>query len=426
MITWIDVVFYAANIFFLYVTIVFLLTFLENRGKTLENPKPKRFPTLSVIIPARNEGANIKKTIESVLALEYPKPFEIIVVNHSSTDDTLFKAREALRGHKKARVITAPPGGGKAAALNAGLRVAKGELVATVDADSFPEPDALLKMVGYFNDEKVAAVTASVKVSEPKSFLQFIQFVEYVSMNYLRKTASFLQGISCTPGPLSAFRASVLRKVGGFEYGNITEDTEIALRLQSKGYKIENAFNAIARSVAPYSLRGLVRQRVRWYHGALVNAKKYFFVFFNARYGSLGWFILPTNFIAVVLAIFVLFRLALLAWQKLVFVTAALLAAPSNSAGSASALPKVFFEEFFNLNQLLTIDVVFVLSYLALVIFALWLSFRAAGERFKIKMIPVYVIYLFLYSFLVTGTWIIGIFRALTRRKPVWENAKAV
>ncbi len=420
MITWIDVAFYAANIFFLFVTLVFLLTFLENRGKALENPKPKRFPTLSVIIPARNEGANIRKTIESVLALGYPKPFEIIVVNHSSTDDTLAKARAALRGRKNASVITAPPGGGKAAAMNAGLRIAKGELIATVDADSYPEKDALLKMVGYFNDSKVAVVTASVKVGEPKSFLQFVQFVEYVSMNYLRKTASFLQGINCAPGPLSIFRANVLREVGGFEYGNITEDTEIALRLQSKGYKIENAFDAVARSVAPYSLRGLVKQRVRWYHGALVNAKKYSFVFFNSRYGSLGWFILPTNFIAVILAIFVLLRLALLTWQKLVFITAALLSAPAGSGLDAGALVKLFFDP----SLLLTVDVVFVFSYLALVIFGLWLSFRAAGERFRIRMIPVYVIYLFLYSFLVTGTWVIGIFRALTRKKPVWESQK--
>jgi len=425
MITWIDVVFYAANVFFLFVTLVFLLTFLENRGKALKNPKPKRFPTLSVIIPARNESANIKKTIESVLALEYPKPFEVIVVNHSSTDDTLAKARSALRGRKNARVITAPPGGGKAAALNAGLRIAKGELVATVDADSFPEPNALLKMIGYFNDPKVAAVTASVKVNEPRSFLQFLQFVEYVSMNYLRKTASFLQGISCTPGPLSVFRASVLREAGGFEYGNVTEDTEIALRLQSRGYKIENAFNAVAHSVAPYSLRGLVKQRVRWYHGALINAKKYSFVFFNTRYGSLGWFILPTNFIAVVLAIFVLFRLALLTWQKLVFVTAALLSTHGGTS-ETSVNVEMLAKLFFNPNQLLTVDVIFVFFYLVLVVFGLWLSFRAAGEKFKIKMLPTYIIYLFLYSFLVTGTWVISILHALTRKKPVWENAKTV
>ena len=86
-----------------------------------------------------------------------------------------------------------------------------------------------------------------------------------------------------------------------------------------------------------------------------------------------------------------------------------------------SLLARIFDPEIF-----LTLDVIFVAFYIALVILVLFLSFRAAGEKFKLKMIPVYVIYLFLYSFLVTATWAIGIFRAVTFRKPVWEKVKAI
>ncbi|MEM0475665.1 MAG: glycosyltransferase family 2 protein, partial [Candidatus Norongarragalinales archaeon] len=376
----VDALFFLANAFFLYVTLVFLLAFLENRERALRNPKPRRFPSLSIIIPAFNEEDCIAKTMRAASRLRYPKRLEIIVVDDGSSDETLRIARETakeIKGKASVKVIH-QKNAGKAAALNTGLREAHGELVATVDADSLPHEDALLKMVGYFNDTKVAAVTASVKIHKPRSFVQLLQFVEYVSMNYLRKASAFIQGISCTPGPLSVFRASVFEKIGGFDEGNVTEDTEIALRLQKHGFRIENALDAVVESEAPYSLAGLVRQRVRWYHGALLNAGKYSSLFFNKRVGAFGWFVYPTNFIAVAFSIFVLFRLAVMLWERILF---AAFGAATNAAVAAAAVAGAQAAQptqldsvvsvvsvVFDPRMLFTVDVLFVAVYIALVV----------------------------------------------------------
>ncbi len=444
---WLDALFLLGNAFFLYVTLVFLLTYLENSGRALKNPKPKRFPSASVVIPAFNEEETIAATMAAVSRMRYPKRLEIIVVDDGSKDATLREARAAGReiektgkGKAAVRVLT-QRNAGKAAALNAGIRAARGELVATVDADSFPHEDALLKMVGYFNDERVDAVTASVKIHSPHSFLQLLQYVEYVFMNFLRKAASFMQGISCVPGPLSVFRASVFKRVGGFDEGNITEDTEIALRMQKNGMRIENALDAVVECETPYSVYGLVKQRVRWYHGALLNAEKYSHLFFDKSTGAFGWFVYPANFILTAVGIFVLFRAGLMAWERLMQLAfgvatnagsaAAAVAAGAGTAQAAAAqaaawwtLPLNVIKIVFDPSYLFTVDIAFVVIYSLVIIFALRLSFKASGEKFKWKLVPVYVSYLFVYSFLVALTWVLSVFRFFAGAKPTWTTTK--
>jgi len=405
-VNWLDAAFLAANFFFLFVSFVFLIAFLENRERAKKNPKPARYPRLSVIVPAFNEAATITASVRSVLALDYPGRVEVIVVDDGSTDDTARLAREA-----GARVIR-QKNRGKAAALNVGWRAARGELVACVDADSVVERGALKKMVGYFNDPTVGAVTGSVKVSDPHSLVQWLQFVEYVGMNYLRKSAAFLDGVSCTPGPLSVYRRKALESVHGFDEGNLTEDTEIALHLRKKGWRIENAFNAVAYSKAPYSARGLLRQRVRWYHGAIINNRKYAGMFFNKRFGSLGWFVLPTNMISVFLAFFVTAKLAFLALGGLTGL--AYLVFDPSSPGAGVLLDRL------NPLYFLTADAVIALFYLVVIATVFYLGFKAGDESFKFTRLPVYMLYLFAYSFLVTFAWSVGVWRELSGGKTQW------
>ncbi len=438
---WSDSLFLFVNAFSLFVTLVFLLTFLQNREKANKNPKPKRFPEITIVIPAFNESQTIRKTIRAVCAMNYPKRLRVIVVNDGSTDDTLELARrEAVAQRAKADVrIVSQANKGKGAALNKGLSLARTELVATADADSYPEQDALLKTVGYFNDERVGSVTTSIKIHRPRSLVQFVQYVEYVAMNYVRKTSAFLQGITCIPGPLSVFRRKALIEVGGFDEKSIVEDTEVAYHLQHEGWRIENAFDAVVECETPYTLRGLVRQRVRWYHGVILNAGKYSKMFFNKKFGNLGWFILPTNFVAVGLAMFIMFRFLLLLLNKTLALVFGV-ATPASSAAAAVAgagyaaptgLNAVFavvwsyFSMLFSPENIFSFDFLFVAIYLALVLVTLRVGFQAAGEKFRWKWIPIYVTYLFLYSFVVTTTWLVGLLRALAGVKPTWGRAAA-
>ncbi|MFH1285985.1 MAG: glycosyltransferase family 2 protein, partial [Candidatus Micrarchaeota archaeon] len=130
----------------LYSCIFFILLFLQKR-KELEEEAGSAYwrPTISVIIPAYNEEKTIARTINSVLSSLYPlEKLEIIVINDGSKDKTL----EVIKPYaaKGVRIID-KPNSGKADSMNCGIKDAKGELIATLDADSYIEPDSLLKII---------------------------------------------------------------------------------------------------------------------------------------------------------------------------------------------------------------------------------------------------------------------------------------
>ena len=413
-------IFVFSNVLFLFISLVFLISFLENRDKIkTRKAMPKTLPFVSIVIPAFDESDTIEGCLEKVARLNYPSgKMEVIVVNDGSNDDTLEKAgAKAKELEKRTGIkikIVSQENRGKASALNRGISLAEGKLVATIDADSHPDENALRKMIPFFADEKVGAVTASVKVGAPKSFLQFLQYVEYLSMNYTRKTAAFLNGIHCTPGPLSIFSRKALKKTGGFDEGNAAEDTEMALHLQEEGFRIENAFDALVWSESPYSIRGLLRQRIRWYYGAVYNARKYSHMFFNRKFGNLGWFTLPANFTAVLFAIFVLARIFMDIGGKI----AAIAWGFANSFFFGYAVPSVSFD----LNPLywLNVEIILVAFYIIVVMLGLRYSFKAAGEEFKITHTPVYFGFLLLYSFIITISWGAGIAKWALNKKPAW------
>ena len=175
---------YVVAYFGLFTAIFFLLTMFENK-KELKNPKPKKLPTVTIVVPAYNEEKTISKTLQSLLNLNYPKnKLEIIAVDDGSTDNTYKAAKQftsqGVKVYKKKNT-------GKADSLNFALKKSKGELFAALDADSFANPDCLKKMIGYFNDPKIMAVTPSLKVYKPKNMLQKIQYVEYLIGIFLRK-----------------------------------------------------------------------------------------------------------------------------------------------------------------------------------------------------------------------------------------------
>ena len=287
---------YILVFFSLFNIFLILLVIFEKPLKRKPYKLDKNLPRVSIIVPAYNEEKNIAKTIKHLLKLKYAKgKLEIIVVDDGSKDKTYEIAKKFEKYGVK---VYTKPNGGKASAVNYGIKKAKGEFIATLDADSFPEPNALLKMLPYFEDEKVMAVTPALIVHKPKNIWEKLQHAEYLWGAFLRKVFANINAIHVTPGPLSIYRKEFFEKHGLFDEGNLTEDNEIAMRIQKYNYKIENAIDVKVYTISPKSFKGLLKQRLRWYTGFLENSKKHKQLFNIFKYEFVS-FILIMAYISV-------------------------------------------------------------------------------------------------------------------------------
>jgi cellulose synthase/poly-beta-1,6-N-acetylglucosamine synthase-like glycosyltransferase len=262
--------------FGIYFLLLFVILHFRNGNLLYLYPKPKKFPSISLITPAYNEEKSLAETIKALLNVDYPKEKkEILLVNDGSTDKTLAIMKKFAKKYKEIKILD-KANSGKADSLNQAIKMAKGELIAVIDADSYPAKDSLLKMVGYFEeDEKMAAVTSKVLVRNKKKFIEKFQDVDYRVIAWSRKILDYIDCVYVTNGPLSVYRKSIVKKVGGFDTKIITEDIELTWNLMSKGYKTKMSYSAIAYTSVPSSINSWIKQRIRWNIGGLQTLKKY-------------------------------------------------------------------------------------------------------------------------------------------------------
>ncbi len=295
---------------------IFLVLHFQNKKRLYDYPKPKSFPTISFLVPAYNEEDSIRNTVEALLKTEYPKSKkEIIIINDGSKDRTKEIAQELEKKHPEVKLLD-KKNSGKADSLNQAIKIAKGELIAVTDADSYPKPDSLQKMIGYFEDKQVGAVTSRVLVKNPANWLSRFQIMDYSIIAWTRKLLDFVDSVYVTNGPLSIYRKSIVLEAGGFDPSNLTEDIEITWNILSRGYKTKMSYSAIVYTTVPKKLKVWISQRVRWNLGGLQTLYKYReFVFQNP--GNLfGYFVIPYVALSFILALVGFFLLARFFWVK--------------------------------------------------------------------------------------------------------------
>ena len=160
----------------LYVSWFFLAALPEKRNRNY-------CPSLSVIIPARNEEDNIEQTIKSVLTARYMKKFEIIVVDDASKDRTAAIVRQMMKESKNIKLIKVKHKG-KAKAVNLAMWQAKGSVIIVLDADTLIERNSLERIVSPFGDSRVAAVASTLRVRKSLNPLTWFQHFEYAKDVY--------------------------------------------------------------------------------------------------------------------------------------------------------------------------------------------------------------------------------------------------
>ena len=285
-------------------TSFYVLTYVSGRKQELLFTD-KELPNVTVIIPALNEEKTIERTIESAVNSDYPDDkLEIIVIDDGSTDNTLKIAKKVAKKYKDKIKVISKQQGGKATAVNLGIKKSKGEIIFTMDADTVVPPKSLKNMVRYFKDKEIMCVSPGITTHPPKNILQRVQHIEYVLGLFLRKTFAILNAIHITPGAFSAYRKTFFEKHGGYEEGNITEDLEMAMRIQYYGYRIENSPESPVYTSPPEKFIHLLKQRRRWYVGLIKNTWKYKKLI-SPKYGDMGMFVLPIAWISIFFAVII-------------------------------------------------------------------------------------------------------------------------
>jgi poly-beta-1,6 N-acetyl-D-glucosamine synthase len=249
------------------------------------------FPLISLIVPAFNEEITIKKSVQSLIELDYPN-YEIIVVDDGSTDNTFKIANEFEASNIK---VIHQHNQGKANALNNGIRNSKGEIIVTVDADTKLKQDSLKKLSTRFvKNKQIGAVAGNVKVIPEKSVINIIQGTEYaVGINLVRKAQSMLGCVMIVPGPIAALKREAIEKVELFSSDTFAEDFDITMKILKQGYKVEYEDKAISYTDAPKNLEDFMKQRRRWYRGMIQVLDKHRNLYFSIKHGFFGIFGVP-------------------------------------------------------------------------------------------------------------------------------------
>ncbi len=405
---------YAITFLALYVQVFLFVTYLEHRKKlakeTTRSIELTRHPSVAIIVPCWNENTTVHATLESLLALDYPKDkLQVIAVDDGSTDTT-WQEMLKYKDHPQVSIFQ-KENGGKHTAVNYGIENTTSDFVTCLDADSFVAPDALKRMIYMFQTQpELMAVAPSIIIYKPKTHIQKIQKVEYNMGIYVKKMLAYLGAIHVTPGPFSVFKREVFEKLGGFRKAHNTEDMEIAYRMQEAHMRIGHCHTAHIFTVAPATIPKLFKQRVRWIYGFIQNTIDYRRMIFRKSYGNFSFFTLPSGIVSITATVYIFFTIF---YNLIIFLIEKI--AQWRVVGIHGGTFMINLDWFYINAQ----TVLFITAALySIIIIATIIGSRMAHER----MNPVYLIaYVIVYS-VIAPFWLMkAVWSSVVGRKPSWR-----
>ncbi len=296
-------------------------------------------PSVDVLMPCYNEGKSIFQSVRAVMSSKYPN-YNVIIINDGSTDNSLdllissFNLvetdmkeinpsvySEAVVATYRSKdvslnnivVIDKKNGGGKADAVNAGIRYSQADYLLCIDADCILSDDALAKMVRQFienKDKEVLAVGGIINVANhsdiksgkivnqggaPGNFWVRMQIIEYFRSFLIGRMAyNSLDLTMIVSGALGMFNRKTLVEAGAYDSKATGEDMELIIRLRRvaiekrRNYKLGFVPEPLCWTEVPDSVKVIVRQRSRWFRGGFQALMAHRKMLFNPRYGKFG------------------------------------------------------------------------------------------------------------------------------------------
>ncbi len=257
--------------------LLFIFGARRERGRPLPTLREGYQPYVSVIVPARNEEANIAPCVRSIMACRGVRDrCELIVVNDRSTDGTAAVLKElcgefpGLIVHNTAAVEVEANLKGKPRALHEGILRSQGEILLMTDADCTVEPDWIEYSRRLYHDPATAMV-ASFTVIEPQKIFDTLQALEWMFNHTMASAGVGLrQPLGCFGNNLS-IRRSLYDELGGFAGipFSVTEDLALLQAVARSGRQIRYPCHAGLKvaTLPAENWMTFIRQHQRWAKG---------------------------------------------------------------------------------------------------------------------------------------------------------------
>jgi hypothetical protein len=251
------------------------------KAQVMPHVAEEDLPTVTIQLPLFNESTVAARLLDAVAEMDYPADRLEIQVLDDSTDETQALVRahveqlrergvDAVYLHRVNRV------GYKAGALDAGLAVAKGSLIAIFDADFIPQPDFVRSIVGHFQDPIVGMVqTRWGHLNRETSLLTKVQALMLDGHHLVENRARFASGLLFNfSGTGGMWRREAIAVAGGWQHDTLTEDLDLSYRAQLAGYRFVYRPDVVSPSELPEDVSALRAQQYRWAKGTVQTARK--------------------------------------------------------------------------------------------------------------------------------------------------------
>jgi hyaluronan synthase len=357
--------------FLLFTVLLFVFqtgTFLYNlflyfNYKPIESVTDELLPTVTVIVPAYNEGKLVWDTLLSLADSDFPEQkLQILAVDDGSKDDTWYWMQQAkIKLGDRLTIFQQPENKGKRHALYRGFELGTGEIFVTVDSDSIVKKDTLRNLVSPFVvDEKCGAVAGNVHVlNNKKALLPKMLNVSFVmSFEFMRSAESMLGSVLCTPGAAAAYsRKAVFGCLEEWidqtfmgQPSDIGEDRAMTNMILKQGYHVLFQRNALVLTNVPEEYTGLYKMFIRWGRSNVrenIMMAQYVFKDFRkeSKFGARLLFI--NQSLKIIMAYpFLLFMLFIVIMHPLLFLSSTLV-----SIFIVSSFPALFYAKRYSVSE---------------------------------------------------------------------------
>jgi len=249
----------------------------------------EELPFVSLVVAAKNEETTIARVVKLLCDLDYPRShYEVCVVNDASTDSTPKILDNLARQHDNLTILHRQPGagGGKSGALNAALKVTRGDIIAVFDADASVDRDLLRRVLPTFTRPEVGAVQIRKTISNAEeNFWTRGQAAEMAMDLYIQQQRVAAGGVGELRGNGQFVRRLALDRCGGFNEETITDDLDLSFRLHLDRWQIEMLASPPVFEEGVTDFVSLWHQRSRWAEGGYQRYLDYWRLFASNRMG---------------------------------------------------------------------------------------------------------------------------------------------